>query len=206
MRWNPPLRHFWTASSPFFATSYLIFFFRMKVDKMVWLIGLSAPYDVSNIQLALATRNGPSTTRTLIGGTIVPSPSLLFFTGTAGGGGGGVAGCGFLPRRRATADDVTAPSASGETGGVAEWPEPGVVAAGLRLESRGRAAGSGAAGATGDPSGAATSSADAEIATALPVLESGLGFFGRTARTAPVGAGASDPSASSTIADARRVA
>lgn len=41
MRWNPPERHFETASSPFFATSYLIFFFFMNVDKIVWLMGLS---------------------------------------------------------------------------------------------------------------------------------------------------------------------
>jgi len=35
MRWNPPDFHFCTASSPFLATSYLIFFFFMNVDRMV---------------------------------------------------------------------------------------------------------------------------------------------------------------------------
>lgn len=42
MRWKPPVCHFATASSPFFATSNLIFFFFIKVERIVWLIGLSA--------------------------------------------------------------------------------------------------------------------------------------------------------------------
>lgn len=41
IKWNLPLFHFCTASSPFFATSYLILFFFINVDKMVWLMGLS---------------------------------------------------------------------------------------------------------------------------------------------------------------------
>lgn len=44
IKWKVPERHFCTASSPFLATSYLIFFFLMNVVRIVWLMGLSGAH------------------------------------------------------------------------------------------------------------------------------------------------------------------
>lgn len=77
MRWNLPLRHFSTASSPFLATSYFIFFFLMNVERSVWLIGLSGP--ISNVRSwNIKEVYTPSTIRTLIGGTMLGSVGFAF--------------------------------------------------------------------------------------------------------------------------------